>query len=690
MQDIYSIVHSFLNEIMSVSSSEVLEEITSRYRAELGDIGEKKDILWEDIVTLGKELIYLKTGSDDEMGRGLMATLSEQEITELKETERIISENLLSYHYQPIVSVSTGEIYSYEALMRPQSDLLRSPLQLIKYAELRHRLNDIERATFLNVLGMMDSNPYLFHGKRVFINSIPKTSLEPDDKKKVEDLLTKYNRVAVVELTEQAELTDEEFRNLKSRMDLINIQTAIDDYGSGYSNVQNLLRYMPDYVKIDRSLLSGMQDDPKKKHFVREIIDFCHSNGILALAEGVETSEELRAVILLGADLIQGFYTARPAADPIEDIPYEIRQEIKSFLHERQEGMASKVYDADSGEHIDLERLVKNETACILIGRDGIYSVSGNPKLDAEIVIEIADGVKAELEIENVRLYNKKKQPCIEIGKNCDVNLFLKGDNRLNMGGIRVPEGSTFTLSGDGDLKISLDADEYFGIGNAVNAYHGSLIFNHEGTLSVVTSGTIGVCLGSGYGGEISIRSGQYSLEMNGDRALGIGVLYNDCVLDVYNGDLNIELNTIKGVAIGSNSANDKITISNSSVKLYMSGREAVGLGTVTGERSEVYVHDASVVMNTHNDRASGCGALEGNTLLKIERASLRIYAKGESVLPFGGFTGETDLAFIDSDTTVKIMTDMKLRDYLEPDRIDVIHGRARVVLNGFEYDLKS
>ena len=690
MQDIYSIVHNFLNEIMSVSSSEVLEEITSRYRAELGDIGEKKDILWEDIVTLGKELIYLKTGSDDEMGRGLMATLSEQEITELKEAERIISENLLSYHYQPIVSVSTGEIYSYEALMRPQSNLLRSPLQLIKYAELRHKLNDIERATFLNVLGVMDSDPSLFHGKRVFINSIPKTSLEPDDKKKVEDLLTKYNRVAVVELTEKAELTDDEFLDLKSRMDLMNIQTAIDDYGSGYSNVQNLLRYMPDYVKIDRSLLSGMQDDPKKKHFVREIIDFCHSNGILALAEGVETSEELRAVILLGADLIQGYYTARPAADPIEDIPYEIRQEIKSFLHERQEGMASQVYDADSGEHIDLERLVKNETACILIGRDGIYSVSGNPKLEAEVVIEIADGVKAELEIENVRLFNKKKQPCIEIGKNCDVNLFLKGDNRLNMGGIRVPEGSTFTLSGDGDLKISLDADEYFGIGNAVNAYHGSLIFNHEGTLSVVTSGTIGVCLGSGYGGEISIRSGQYLLEMNGDRALGIGVLYNDCNLDVYNGDLNIELNTIKGVAIGSNSANDKITISNSSVKLYMSGKEAVGLGTVTGERSDVYVHDASVVMNTHNDRASGCGALEGNTILKIERASLRIYAKGENVLPFGGFTGETDLAFIDSDTTVKIMTDIKLRDYLEPDRIDIIHGRARVVLNGFEYDLKS
>lgn len=690
MQDNYSIIHKFLGEIMSVSSNEKLDEITSRYRAKLADEGDPGRELLEDIVTLGKELIYLKTGSDDETGRGLMATLNEQEITELREADRIIDENLFSYHYQPIVSVATGEIFSYEALMRPRSDLLRSPLEVIKYAELRHRLNDIEKATFLNVLGVLDADPAVFHGKRVFINSIPKTVLEPDDRKKVEDLLTKYNRTAVVELTEKAELTDEEFLDLKTRLGLINIQTAIDDYGSGYSNVQNLLRYMPDYVKIDRSLLSGMQDDPKKKHFVREIIDFCHSNGILALAEGVETSEELRAVILLGADLIQGYYTARPAAEAIEDIPYEIRQEIKSFLHERQEGMASQVYDADTGEHIDLERLVKNGTSCILIGRDGIYSISGNPRLEAEILIEIADGVRAELEIENVRLYNKKKQPCIEIGKGCDVNLFLKGDNRMNMGGIRVPEGSEFTLSGDGDLRITLDGDEYFGIGNGVNAYHGSLIFNHEGTLSVVTSGTIGVCLGSGYGGEISIRSGQYSLETNGDRALGIGVLYNDCNLSIYNADINMELNTIKGVAIGSNSANDKIDISNTSIKLYMSGKEAVGLGTVTGARSDVYIHDASVIMNTHNDRCSGCGAMDGSTLLKIERASLRVYAKGENVLPFGGFTGETDLAFLDSDTTVKIMTDVKLREYLDPDRIDIIHGRARVVLNGFEYDLKN
>ena len=137
MQDKYLAVHKYLKEIMSVPSLEKLEEIISRYSEELGDLDEAEKALWEDSITLGKELVYLKTGTDDEMGRGLLATLSETELEELKESDRIIDDNLFGYHYQPIVSVSTGEIFSYEALMRPRSDLLESPLQILKYAKLR-------------------------------------------------------------------------------------------------------------------------------------------------------------------------------------------------------------------------------------------------------------------------------------------------------------------------------------------------------------------------------------------------------------------------------------------------------------------------------------------------------------------------------------------------------------------------
>ena len=688
MQEQLSVIHEFLKEIMHVSGADALAETQEKYEKLLGETEGYARKLWEDAILLGKELVYLKTGTDDEFGRGLMATLSEAEAEELEEAIRIIEGNLFSYHFQPIVDVSTGDIFSYEALMRPVSDVLKNPLDVIRYADLRNRLNDIERATFLNVLGIIDEGKTNFFGHKVFINSIPKTVLSAEDYRAVEELMTRHNGVAVVEITEQAELKEDDFKAFKERMERIGVQTAIDDYGTGYSNVQNLLRYMPDYVKIDRSLLSGMQDDPKKRHFVREIIEFCHSNGIQALAEGVETGEELRAVILLGADLIQGYYTARPQAEPLEAIPYDIRQEMKKYWHERQEGMASRIYVADCGEHIDMERLVRSGTISVVIGRDGDYSISGGPGFDAEVDIDIADNAKVELTVENIRLINRKKLACINLGKGSDVKLILKGDNKLGMGGICVPKGSKLTVKGAGALSLMLDADEYYGIGNDINSEHGEIVFEQSGLIRIESNGKVGICIGSGLGGGIDIRSGQYSIEINSERAVGIGSFNRESNILVRSCDVSIDMSGKKGVAMGSLVAPTKMEIYECSVKLYISGKEAVGLGTLTGDLAEVNIHDASVVMNIHNDRCSGIAALDGTTSLQINKASLRVYAKGENILPFGGFSADTDLSFIDADITAKIMSNVKLRDYLPPERAEVVFGRVRIVLNGFEYEL--
>lgn len=144
-------------------------------------------------------------------------------------------------------------------------------------------------------------------------------------------LLERHSDTAVVEMTEYAEMSDSEIGRIRDMYRHMGVQTALDDYGTGYSNVQNMLRYMPDYVKIDRSLISEIQNNREKRHFVREIIGFCHENGIMALAEGGETSEELQTVIRLGAGLVQGYYTARPAAEVIDSIPSEVRQEIRHY-----------------------------------------------------------------------------------------------------------------------------------------------------------------------------------------------------------------------------------------------------------------------------------------------------------------------------------------------------------------------
>lgn len=257
--------------------------------------------------------------------------LSEEELNTCEIVKRILDENLFNYHFQPIVNAHDGSIFAYEALMRAQVQERISPLDIIKYANHLNRLIDVEKATFFNVTKHVSNNINLFDKKKVFINSIPGCQLVGNDAEHLHNLLTNLSDKVVVELTEQTEADDEALFNMKQRFQEMGIQTAVDDYGTGYSNIVNLLRYMPDYVKIDRMLLSNIQDNPQKQHFVKDIVSFAHDNHFKVLAEGIETSEELETVINLNVDLIQGYYTARPNPEIIQSIPSEISDEIKAF-----------------------------------------------------------------------------------------------------------------------------------------------------------------------------------------------------------------------------------------------------------------------------------------------------------------------------------------------------------------------
>ena len=88
---------------------------------------------------------------------------------------------------------------------------------------------------------------------------------------------------------------------------------------------------MPRVVKIDRMLITEINDNPQKQHFVKSIIDFAHDNSILALAEGVENSKELKTCISMGVDLIQGYYTGKATRVPIKEINPYIRNEIVNY-----------------------------------------------------------------------------------------------------------------------------------------------------------------------------------------------------------------------------------------------------------------------------------------------------------------------------------------------------------------------
>ncbi len=241
----------------------------------------------------------------------------------------LIDRNLFSYHFQPIISAATGDIYAYEALMRTDASINMSPLEILEAAEKYQRLYDIERATLFNVMDRFANEYESFGGKKVFINSIPGHFLKDSDVKVLTDKYSKYMNNFVFEITEQNSISDEELNSMRQFAEFgSETRIAIDDYGTGHSNIVNLLRYSPQIIKIDRFLISGIDTDVNKQMFVRSTIEFARLNNIEVLAEGVETSEELRTVLSFGVDYIQGYYTGRPAPMPILEIPQSIKDEF--------------------------------------------------------------------------------------------------------------------------------------------------------------------------------------------------------------------------------------------------------------------------------------------------------------------------------------------------------------------------
>lgn len=241
----------------------------------------------------------------------------------------LIKNNLFNYHFQPIIDAHTGEVIAYEALMRTAGNIKMSPLDVLSAAEMFSKLDYIEFATFSNIFKRFSESQDEFGNRQVFINTIPGHFLPPeicaDIKKKYGDLLSHM----VIEITESETISVDELDSIRTFCgNLQNVRIAVDDYGTGHSNIVNLMEYKPQIVKIDRYLITNIQSDKNKQMFVKNLIEFAGENSIRVLAEGVETEEEMNTVIDFGVDLIQGYYTGRPSDKIITEIDPEIKAKI--------------------------------------------------------------------------------------------------------------------------------------------------------------------------------------------------------------------------------------------------------------------------------------------------------------------------------------------------------------------------
>ena len=119
---------------------------------------------------------------------------------------------------------------------------------------------------------LISENQSVFENKKLFINSMCEYNLNDED---FNELYLTYGELmekCVIEIVEDSSVTPESIDLIKRRLAFAHSRLAIDDYGTGYSNSTNLLKYRPDYVKIDRSLISDIHNDMKKQQLVTHLV----------------------------------------------------------------------------------------------------------------------------------------------------------------------------------------------------------------------------------------------------------------------------------------------------------------------------------------------------------------------------------------------------------------------------------
>ena len=622
--------------------------------------------------------------------------LTDDQIEEAKVVNEILDKNKINYHFQPIINVRNGEIYAYEALMRVDTNPIIQPLIVIKYAGMFNRLYDIERATFNNVLDYINKNQDSFRSDaKIFINSIPGQRLKNKDMKESAEKAKEFAGRLVVEFTEQSEIDDQELADMKSEYLKAGFETAVDDYGTGYSNVSNLLRYMPNYVKIDRALLANIQDSPQKQHFVKDLIEFAHDNNILALAEGIETAEEVETVINLGIDLIQGYYTARPSARVIREIPAAIKDEIVRYSSNRGRSHTKRDYVAGREARISLPILIKDGYNTIHVTSGHVthrdLHIIGVPGDEGAINIEIENGYKGKIALENCSLTGRDTMPAINIGEDCEVVLSLTGENALTGGGIKVAASSNLTFEGVGNLSISTTAIETYGIGNDMDSYHGDLVFDQDGLIEITVNANKSVAIGSGLGGHLTIRRGMYKLNLMGQHSVGIGSNYGDIDPLISNCYIGIKSVAQSAVGIGSFMGRCDMMIEHSSVNMSFEGAEVVMIGSKHSEKLQVSIYSATVIAQSkaHDITVVGSGTAAPSNIT-IDYVTLRVDLGGKQAGIYRGMDDRVKVRVSNSKVEGVIFTSLDVPKHSGDMDFQVTGSITKLDINGRLFESNS
>ena len=215
----------------------------------------------------------------------------------------------LSVHFQPIVDRRSRKTAGFEALMRSREPSIPNPGAMLEAAERLGRIHEVgRRVRELATAAFRPPSDDML----LFVNLHPADLLDADLYNRNAPLSKLADHV-ILEITERTALDDiTESKHRATELRHRGFRIAIDDLGAGYAGLTSFATLEPEVVKLDMSLIRGIESAPVKRHVVESMTKLCRDLDMKVVAEGIETMHELGAIIDIGCDFLQGYLLGRP------------------------------------------------------------------------------------------------------------------------------------------------------------------------------------------------------------------------------------------------------------------------------------------------------------------------------------------------------------------------------------------
>ena len=234
------------------------------------------------------------------------------------ELHRALERNELRLHYQPIVSLETGRITGFEALMRwqhPERGMVR-PDEFIPLAEESGLIVPMGRWALQEAC--RQASWWHAQGAPVTI-SVNLSPRQLAESTLIDEFAEVLRRTSVdpsaiwLEITESTLMRDAESAVVTlGKLRALGVHLSVDDFGTGYSSMTYLKRFPVEALKVDRSFVDGLGEESGDTAICTAVVSLAHALGLRAVAEGVETASQMATLRQLGCELAQGYLFGRP------------------------------------------------------------------------------------------------------------------------------------------------------------------------------------------------------------------------------------------------------------------------------------------------------------------------------------------------------------------------------------------